>query len=52
MRTGIDLEGIDFQRLSISAFNFDYSHSVIINREGKARVAGDGNQTESVANAA
>ncbi len=52
MRTGKDLEGIDLQRLSISAFNFNYSHRVIINREDEVNVAGDGNQAEPVANAA
>jgi hypothetical protein len=46
------MEGINLQRLNVGTFNFNYSHSVIIDREEKAGVAGDGNQAESVADAA
>ena len=52
MRTGKYLDGIDLQRLSVSAINFNYSHSVTIDREVKPDVAGDGDQAESVADAA
>ena len=48
-RTGKDLERINWQGLSVSALNFNYSHLVAVDREVKVRVAGDRNQAESVA---
>jgi len=51
MRTNKNLEGINWQRLRVNAVNFNYSHSVIIDGKDKAGVAGDRNQSESVAGA-
>jgi hypothetical protein len=36
--------------LNISAFDFNYGHVVVVNREGKAGVAGDRHQAEPIAN--
>jgi len=47
--TDEDLNRIDGKGLDVRAFNFDYGHLVPVNREIEARIAGNGNQAESVA---
>ena len=47
--TGEDLDRVNGQCLCVDAIDFDDGHGMVIDGENVVRVAGDGDQTETVA---
>ena len=47
--SGEDLDRVNGQCLRVDAIDFDYGHGMVIDVENVVRVAGDGDQTETVA---
>ena len=47
--SGEDLDRVNGQCLCVDAIDFDYGHGMVIDRENVVRIAGDRDQTESIA---